>query len=115
MTHILSSREDRTTDTDEAAIAAEPIQGCRTRPAGINTPGGTAGEDNVIIKAPFNDDFRNKERLVTCSDWNPQQVVDEGEDEVDPDPSYSLLGQLDARHHVQQVVLQREKPVMDDH
>lgn len=26
-THILSSKEDKTTETDEAAIAAEPIQG----------------------------------------------------------------------------------------
>lgn len=37
-THVLSSSEDRTTDTDEAAIAAEPIQGWSTRPAGMNTP-----------------------------------------------------------------------------
>lgn len=27
LTHILSSKEDKTTETDEAAIAAEPIQG----------------------------------------------------------------------------------------
>lgn len=38
MTHILRSREDRTTDREEAAMAADPIQGCRTRPTGINTP-----------------------------------------------------------------------------
>lgn len=37
-THILSSKDDRTTETDEAAIAAEPIQGCSTRPTGMNTP-----------------------------------------------------------------------------
>lgn len=37
-THSLRSKEDRTTETDDAAIAAEPIQGCSTRPTGINTP-----------------------------------------------------------------------------
>ncbi len=34
----LSRREDSTTDTEEAAIAAEPIQGCSTKPTGMNTP-----------------------------------------------------------------------------
>lgn len=37
-THVLSSREDSSTDSEEAAIAAEPIQGCSTRPSGRNTP-----------------------------------------------------------------------------
>lgn len=43
-THILSIREDRTTETDEAAIAAEPIQGWSTRPRGMNTPATIRGE-----------------------------------------------------------------------
>lgn len=38
MTHVLSSREDNSTDSEEAAMAAEPIQGCSTRPNGRNTP-----------------------------------------------------------------------------
>lgn len=38
MTHSFSSKEDRTTETEEAAMAAEPIQGCSTRPTGMNTP-----------------------------------------------------------------------------
>lgn len=37
-TYHLSKREERTTDTEEAAIAAEPIHGCRTSPTGMNTP-----------------------------------------------------------------------------
>lgn len=36
----LSRREDKTTETDDRAIAAEPIQGCNTSPTGRNTPGG---------------------------------------------------------------------------
>lgn len=47
LTHILSSKEDKTTETDEAAIAAEPIQGWSTRPAGMNTPATNRGEDGV--------------------------------------------------------------------
>ena len=46
-THVLSSREDRTTDTEEAAIAAEPIQGCSTRPAGMNTPGAQRRDQGI--------------------------------------------------------------------
>lgn len=38
-THIFSSREESTTETEEAAIAADPIQGCRTKPMGRKTPG----------------------------------------------------------------------------
>lgn len=38
ITHVLSSREDNSTDSEEAAMAAEPIQGCSTRPNGRNTP-----------------------------------------------------------------------------
>lgn len=38
MTHVLSSREDNSTDSEEAAMAAEPIQGCNTRPNGRKTP-----------------------------------------------------------------------------
>lgn len=34
----LSKREDRTTETEDSAIAAEPIHGCNTRPTGRNTP-----------------------------------------------------------------------------
>lgn len=37
-THHLSKRDERTTDTEEAAIAAEPIHGCSTSPIGMNTP-----------------------------------------------------------------------------
>lgn len=37
-THSRSSREESTTETDEAAIAAEPIHGCSTSPKGMNTP-----------------------------------------------------------------------------
>lgn len=45
-THIFSSKEDRTTETDEAAIAAEPIQGWSAKPRGMNTPTPTkAGSD----------------------------------------------------------------------
>lgn len=38
-THHLSCRDDSTTDTEEAAMAAEPIQGCSTMPMGMKTPG----------------------------------------------------------------------------
>jgi len=31
-------RDDRTTETEEAAIAAEAIQGWSTKPTGMNTP-----------------------------------------------------------------------------
>lgn len=34
----LSRREDKTTETEDSAMAAEPIHGCKTRPMGINTP-----------------------------------------------------------------------------
>ena len=42
---------------------------------------------------------------ITCSDGYPQQIVYEGEHKIDPYPPHSLLGQLDAGHHVQQVIL----------
>ena len=38
-THHLSCRDDRTTDTEEAAMAAEPIHGCSTTPMGMKKPG----------------------------------------------------------------------------
>jgi len=38
-THIFNSREESTTETEEAAIAADPIQGCKTKPMGRKTPG----------------------------------------------------------------------------
>lgn len=34
----LRRREDKTTETDDIAMAAEPIQGCNTRPIGRKTP-----------------------------------------------------------------------------
>lgn len=37
-TYSLSSKEEQTTDTEEAAIAADPIQGLRKNPHGRNTP-----------------------------------------------------------------------------
>lgn len=42
-THHLSCSEDRTTDTEEAAMAAEPIHGCSTMPKGMKTPAGGGG------------------------------------------------------------------------
>ena len=39
----LSSREESTTETEDRAMAAEPIQGCSTRPMGMNKPGGRHG------------------------------------------------------------------------
>lgn len=36
--HHLSSKEDKTTETDDIAMAAEPIHGCNTKPIGRNTP-----------------------------------------------------------------------------
>lgn len=38
--HHLSRREDKTTETDDIAMAAEPIHGCSTRPIGRNIPAG---------------------------------------------------------------------------
>lgn len=37
-TYSFSIREESTTETEEAAIAAEPIHGCRTKPIGRKTP-----------------------------------------------------------------------------
>lgn len=37
-THIFNSSEESTTETEEAAIAADPIQGCKTKPTGRKTP-----------------------------------------------------------------------------
>lgn len=37
--HHLSCREESTTDTEEAAMAAEPIHGCSTMPMGMKIPG----------------------------------------------------------------------------
>lgn len=36
--HLLSKREEQTTDTEDMAMAAEPIQGFSTIPNGMNTP-----------------------------------------------------------------------------
>lgn len=36
----MSRREDKTTETDDIAMAAEPIHGCSTRPIGRNIPAG---------------------------------------------------------------------------
>lgn len=44
-THHLSCSDERTTDTEEAAMAAEPIHGCSTIPMGMKTPG--RGEDDT--------------------------------------------------------------------
>jgi len=38
MTYSFNSSDRTTTDTDEAAIAADAIHGCSTNPAGLNTP-----------------------------------------------------------------------------
>lgn len=35
----MSCREESTTDTEEAAMAAEPIHGCSTMPMGMKIPG----------------------------------------------------------------------------
>jgi hypothetical protein len=43
-------------------------------------------------------------------DRDPDQVVHRGEQEVHPDPGDRLLGQLQARHHVQQVVPDQHQP-----
>lgn len=42
-THSLRKREESTTETDEAAMAADPIQGCNTKPMGRKTPGNKFG------------------------------------------------------------------------
>ncbi len=44
---------------------------------------------------------------------DPDQVVHGGEQEVHPDPGDRLLGQLQARHHVQQVVPDQHQAVPD--
>lgn len=43
--HVFSSKEDRSTDREEAAMAAEAIQGCSTKPTGMNTP----AENSVAV------------------------------------------------------------------
>lgn len=53
MTHSFSSKEDRTTETEEAAMAAEPIQGCSTRPTGMNTPAQGRRAQRVTVKTCF--------------------------------------------------------------
>lgn len=58
-THSLRRREDKTTETDDAAMAAEPIQGWRTSPAGINTPGNTK---NKVV-------WDMKEKLLSNEKW----------------------------------------------
>ena len=54
---------------------------------------------------------------LTCSDGNPQQIVNEGEEEVDSYPSHGLLGELNAGYHVHQVVLgnNKEEPPFMNH
>jgi len=37
-THSFSSRDRTTTETDEAAIAADAIHGCSVKPTDLNTP-----------------------------------------------------------------------------
>lgn len=37
-TYHFSCSDERTTDTEEAAMAAEPIHGCSTMPKGMKTP-----------------------------------------------------------------------------
>ena len=37
-TYSLRSKEEHTTETDEAAIAADAIHGLNDRPTGVNTP-----------------------------------------------------------------------------
>ena len=46
-THHLSCRDERTTDTEEAAMASEPIHGCSTSPMGMKTPG--RGDDTQAV------------------------------------------------------------------
>lgn len=48
-THHLSCSDERTTDTEEAAMAAEPIHGCSTMPMGMKTPG--QGKDDTHATA----------------------------------------------------------------
>lgn len=48
-THSLRKREDSTTETEEAAIAADPIQGCKTKPMGRKTPGNKFGLEQAVL------------------------------------------------------------------
>lgn len=52
--------------------------------------------------------------MLTCSDRYSHKVVDESKDKIDPYPMHRFLRQLDARHHVQQVVLQSAKRFRSD-
>lgn len=83
-------------------MAADAIQGCRTRPTGMKTPVETTAV--TMVTPPLS--ASQSPPSATCSDGDPQKVVDEREHEVDADPVDRLLGQLNARHHVQQVVLE---------
>ncbi|KAF3857525.1 hypothetical protein F7725_009384 [Dissostichus mawsoni] len=44
--------KNSTTETEEAAIAAEPIHGCSTRPRGMNTPAPTPEDNSYTTSVP---------------------------------------------------------------
>lgn len=113
MTHYhLSRREDKTTETDDIAIAAEPIHGCSTRPMGRNTPVDrrdshqSCTEDQCDDQSQHVDEISLRRPPTGCN-RDADQVVDESEDEVDPDPFHGLFREVDTAHHVQEVVLQQ--------
>lgn len=49
------------------------------------------------------------QRPLTSSNWDADQIVDESEDKVDPDPFHRLFGEVDAGDDIQEIVLQRRR------
>lgn len=110
----LSRREDKTTETDDIAIAAEPIQGCSTRPTGRKTPADKvvafSFTSHPLTPLEMSVIFRPREYGIvsqrpTGSYGNADQVVDERKHEVDSDPLHRLFREVDASNHIQKVIL----------
>lgn len=105
----MSRREDKTTETDDIAMAAEPIQGCNTRPTGRKTPADKVLCSFLICGFIGIDGCKGCKWTVshspTSSDGNANQVVDESKHKVDSDPPHCLFREIDAANHIQEVIL----------
>jgi len=52
-TYSFSSSDSTTTDTDEAAIAADAIHGCSAKPSGLNTPNRQSDQHHIHLQFTF--------------------------------------------------------------
>lgn len=114
LSYVFSSKEERTTDTEDMAIAADAIQGLRERPHGTKMPKIRTHKiqctcifyfsTRCIIERTVDLKIvqyaRSLVQGLTSSNRDSDQIVDGGSKEVDADSAYSLLRELNSCSHI---------------